>query len=45
MIQHGVFSHHKRNIFTEYYPPGLAKAGICFTFWAHKVRIRNLYDT
>lgn len=43
MIQRGVFNRHKRNIFTDNYPPELAKAGICFTFGAHKVRIRILH--
>ncbi|EEW41097.1 hypothetical protein HMPREF0484_2927 [Klebsiella pneumoniae subsp. rhinoscleromatis ATCC 13884] len=32
---------HNHNIFTESYLHRLAKAGICFTFGTHKVKIKN----
>ncbi|RKQ40405.1 hypothetical protein D8M09_06770 [Enterobacter sp. R1(2018)] len=41
MIKHGVKTRRKPIIFTEYYLLHLAKAGICFTFRAHKVRIKH----
>ncbi|ATF90882.1 hypothetical protein CO704_01665 [Cedecea neteri] len=37
--KHGLKGMLKPNIFTEYYLRRLAKAGICFTFPPHKVRI------
>ncbi|AVF86544.1 hypothetical protein B6J58_00375 [Klebsiella quasipneumoniae] len=41
MGKHRPFLRHNHNIFTESYLHRLAKAGICFTFGTHKVKIKN----
>ncbi|PSN06416.1 hypothetical protein C7G83_17565 [Siccibacter turicensis] len=38
-VKHDANGHPQPNIFTDLCRQGLAKAGICFTFPAHKVRI------